>query len=164
MAERVRSTIRPMKFSGLAKALNPLANRFGFYTAYQLSTKEFIGIAKWDGLATRLEEIGYEPPPRIGCIPLSAAKTHPVTGATHNLTMRKLDPQDNTRQYHVHAFRMDTVAAIASHYELRPDLMRLPEESSQERKERLETHYRPIWGEDYLRGEKCEDIQQVLRC
>ena len=152
-----------MKFSRLALALNPLAKRLGFYTAYKITTKEFIGLAEWPNLDCRLRSLGYIRPPTVACIPLSAAKTHPVTGSIHDLTLRKVDPNDNRRQYHVHAFRMDSMAAIASHYELRPDLCKLAGETHEQRKQRLATHYRPVWGSDYIRGSRCDRIDTILK-
>jgi hypothetical protein len=148
----------------LAKAINPLAKRLGFYTAYQLHPKEFVGVADRRCLRKRLHARGYNRPPRIGCIPLSATKTHPVTGAIHDFTMRKPDPEDNRLQFHIHGFRFDSVVAIASHHELRPDLRRLAGESPADRKQRLKTHYRPVWGDDYIRGKTCQLLEEVLRC
>ena len=147
----------------LAKWLNPLAKRLGLYTSYELTPKEFVGVADRRCIASRLRARGYRSPPRVAGIPLSAAKTHPVTGAIHDLTLRKPDPQDHARQYHIHGFRFDSMLAIATHYELRPDLCKLPGETHGDRVARLRTHYRPVWGDDYVRGKTCGKLEEVLR-
>jgi len=53
--------------------------------------------------------------------------------------------------------------AIATHYELRPDLRKLAGETHGDRVARLRTHYRPMWGDDYVRGKTCGKLEEVLR-
>ena len=146
--------------------MNPIANRYGFYTSYELTEPEFIGIAKSRHLRKKLERDGWTRPPTIAGIPLSAVKTHPDTGQPHNWTLRYPDPDRPRQQYHLHAFKTSQGTEVACHYELRPDLKMLEGESPQDRRDRLTTHYRPKWGEDYIRGKHPEAIQSYLspRC
>ena len=144
------------------KWINPLANLFGFYTAYTLTVPEFIGVTQSDNLRETLLRQGYEPPPKLWIIPLSAAKTHPVTGDIHAWTLRQIDSDSPRHQYHIHVFTTDTGLSVASHYELRPDLKRIAGETHKERMDRLRTHYRPVWGDEYIRGKAPDSLTSEL--
>lgn len=141
-------------------AADPLARPLNLYTAYPLHGTEHVGTThdlSLDDARHYLRQHNYEPQY------LSAAKRHPVTGALHDLSYRRVPAKHpalvvNERlareyrpeacQYHVHAFRWDTGRIDwFSHYEARPDPFR-PAFDLQ----RLRTHYRPAYGRDYFRG------------
>jgi len=144
--------------------LNPRAKSVGQYTKYTMDEEEFVAAVTWDldQLRSRLRDWGYEPQK------LSAAKTHHTTGQPHDLSYRRVpeehpelaedrrvgqEYEPNECQYHVHAFVMDSEIEVYSHYEARPDFL-WPRPSL----ERLDTHYRPDYGEDYLKGVTDLDI------
>lgn len=139
-------------------AANPIARRFNQYTAYTIRDSERIGVKQEDLSETReyLRTQGYEP--QI----LSAAKMHPETAQPHDLSYRrvpdshppgasdklieeKFSPREC--QFHVHAFSVDGQMHLFSHYEARPDLWSPTVDIS-----RLQTHYRPDYGQEYIRG------------
>ena len=113
-----------------------------------------------------LQSRGYERSPRVGPIPLEAAKRHPETGATHDLALRKVGSAGDDRhaaaiyagdprhtQFHVHGFERDGRVELHSHFEWRPDPQRLPGERWTDTYHRLRSHYRPgsYGGGAYLR-------------
>ena len=144
-------------------AVDPIARRLGYYTAYELDKLEYIGYREDVATGTRNELLnnGYERSPTIAGIRLQAAKKHPETGEIHEYSLRKVDPNDNRRQYHVHLWG-GGVTSIYSHHEFRPDLRVLEGESLEDAKERLQTHYRPEWGETYIRGKACEVVESLV--
>lgn len=146
----------PSAWTSLRGAVDPIVRPYNLYTAYELSEAEYIGSAtgQLPGPRGFLQRNGYEPQY------LSAAKRHPETGQLHELSYRRipdahpppviptplLEWEPSDCQYHVHVFeRNPLVFDFFSHYELKPDL--LPFDL-----ERLETHYGPRYGKDYLRG------------
>lgn len=154
----------PSRWTRLRAHLDSVARLFGGYTAYTLSREEYIGSVYLPGGArdayTFLTKNGYEPQY------LSAAKRHPETGALHELSMRNVPERHppatvtddwmadiafhynpSECQYHVHVFEHDGIVEYFSHYELRPDVFG-PSFSVG----RLREHYRPEYGETYLRG------------
>ncbi len=139
-------------------AVNPIARRFNQYTAYTIRDPERIGAIQEDVPGTReyLRACGYEPQF------LSAAKKHPQTGQPHDLSYRRVPDShppgtgdkliaENFRpqecQFHVHAFHVADQMQLFSHYEARPDLLSPEVDIS-----RLRTHYRPEYGQEYIRG------------
>lgn len=139
-------------------ALDPVARRVGQYTAYQLSDAELVGsvATRRATVRRRLLEAGYTPARK------AAAKRHPDDRDRIDAGSLRRVPADHpdvsaplTRewrpvdcQYHVHLFPgPDGDVEVYSHYEVRPDFL-VPEPDV----ERLRIHYRPEWGEQYLRG------------
>ena len=113
-----------------------------------------------------LQSRGYERSPRVGPIPLEAAKRHPETGETHDFALRKVGEAGDDRhaaaiyagdprhtQYHVHGFERDGRVELHSHFEWRPDAETLPGERPMDAYHRLRSHYRPgsYGGGAYLR-------------
>lgn len=134
----------------LRAALDPLARRYNLYTAYTIGNSEFVGTM--DGTVAdareQLRANGYTPQY------LSAAKRLPGTGQLHDLSYRHVPETHPSAwtddrfapsecQYHVHAFATDDAVRLFSHYEVRPDTWRPLA---------LRTHYRPAYGQTYLRG------------
>lgn len=124
--------------------LDPVARRVGLYTAYTLDESERVGRVSDPDM---LRSLGFEPTPTLAGIPLEAAKYHPETGETHDLSLRRVDRTDETRQYHVHVFGHE----VFSHSELRPDPKPIGDETVRDMVSRLRTHYRP--GETYIEGD-----------
>ena len=147
----------------LLKRLDPIARRFGGYTAYTLSEKERVGTIKTNAVSA-LREIGYEWPPRFAGIRLEAAKMHPETGEVHQASFRKVDPNNERKQYHVHLWDVFSIAPtpVYVHREYRPDFKRVADESYSEMYDRLRTHYRPEYGVDYERGVMCDDLEALV--
>jgi len=132
---------RPTLFTRLRGAADPLARRFGHYTAYELDGEEIGTVSAVPNVTRRLLELkGYEENR------LSAAKRHPETGELHHFSLRRIDPDDPQRQYHVHLWPVaddSSRTEVHSHRELRPDLSPLAGETWREAAERARTHYRP---------------------
>jgi len=134
--------------------LDPIARRLGGYTAYTLGRKEFVGIARTGGSLRRDMLLrGYEPAPRFLGVRLQATKKHPVTGDMHDWSLRRVDRDNQRMQYHVHAWERDDCVEVFSHWEFRPDIARVSDESWDEMQERLQTHFAPVYGQDYVRGQ-----------
>lgn len=150
-------------------ALDPYTRQYlDSYVAYQLSRDEYVTNVTFYSLADAKEwlyTIGYEPQY------LAAAKRHPDDPDwIEALSFRKVPTQHPpvdariTRrwdpkqcQYHVHLFDTGgTQFELFSHYELRPDFFR-PTFNL----ERLDTHYNPVYGEDYLKGVASPNIDQL---
>jgi hypothetical protein len=138
--------------NGLLERIDPIARKFGLYTSYELDAKEYIGKANPSTVVQRLQEAGYEAPPTFLGVPLAASKTHPETNTTHDVTLRKIDPKRPRSQWHIHIWFIEDTAEVFSHYEHRPDIRPIAGESWIDMKTRLKTHYRPIYGDDYLQG------------
>jgi len=155
----------PSAWTHLRAAVDPLVRPYHLYTAYPLTDAEHIGTVAGESIRDARRALGmagYEPQY------LSAAKRHPETGALHDLSYRKvpdihpvfdpivsggLKPYDAEQcQLHVHAFDVPDGVAFYSHYELRPDLRPVAGETIGEAYRRLRTHYRPEYGDTYLRG------------
>jgi len=154
-----------MGLNSLLAALNPLAERAGLYTAYELTPEERIGVVE-DTTVPRtvrlLRSRGYETSPTFAGIPLQAAKLHPEAGEVHQASLRRIDPQNPRRQYHVHLWATWDGTEIFSHWEYRPDFTRVGQEAYSDMRFRLKTHYRPDWDtDDYERG-KADDYVRSL--
>ena len=129
----------------------------GLYAAYTLNESEFVGTLQRRG---RPGSIGLHLPDSYEYTFLSAVKTHPDGEQIEDGSYRKVateHPDIDARitrefepaecQYHVHTFGDE----VFSHYELRPDIVGTMRE-----------HYRPEWGETYLLGVSCPEIDELL--
>ena len=147
------------------------------YYAYGLETAEGVGTVDstyWNGdycsrvVVDHLKSGGYERPPRLAGIPLEAAKTHPDTGQVHDVSLRRVDPDNPTRQYHIHLFEVDGVVEVFSHLEMRPDFRPVAGESLADAYERLQEHLRPSWsshwgdGTTYVLGDYCDVVADLV--
>ena len=147
----------------LLRRLHPVAQQLGFYTSYELQEAEYIGVSDASDSREQLRSRGYEPVPRLLGIPLQATKTHPVSERDHDWALRKVDESDPQMQFHVHAWRQPEGTEIYSHWEYRPDLRQLDCETHSMRKERLRTHYRPIYGRDYVQGKSDATVNDLVK-
>jgi hypothetical protein len=143
----------------LLKAIDPLARKVGLYTSYQLSQKEYVGL--FEAPISELKAAGYEHPPTFAGIGLEAAKQHPLNQSVHDVSLRKVDPNNPRMQYHIHIWDYRP-KELYSHYEFRPDLKVLAGETLSEAIERLRTHYRPEWGESYIRGKADQTVRGLV--
>lgn len=138
---------------------NGLAHRGHSYTAYELDEEEFIGRApRFDP-----SDLGYERNH------LAAVKYHPKTGATDDGSWRRVDPDHPRWQWHVHVWWDSDMGEVFSHYEYRPDLRRIGDESVWDLHQRLRDHHTPTWDRpdeqgtpNYFRGAACERILATL--
>lgn len=140
----------------LLPTVDALLEPAGLYAAYELDPAEFIGRAEYLPLgqhdaAEVLLESGYE------SSTLAALKYHPDTGDADVGSFRRVDEDHPRWQWHVHLFDVDGAVEIFSHYELRPDLDPIGDETVAERYERIREHYRPTWG-----MEKRDEVTYVL--
>lgn len=147
--------------NGLLERIDPIARKFGLYTSYELSEKEYVGDANPSTVVETLQEAGYEAPPTFLGVPLAASKTHPETKTTHDVTLRKINPKRPRSQWHIHIWFIEDTAEVFSHYEYRPDIEPIAGESWIDMKSRLKTHFKPEWGTDYLRGVSSEAVQEL---
>jgi len=139
------------------------------YYAYELEKAERVKTVPntLDAIEGWLTRRGYEQPPRLAGIPLEAAKTHPETGQVHDKSLRRVDPDNPTRQWHIHLFEVDGVVEVFSHYELRPDVRRVAGESLTDAYGRLQEHLRPSWGSEwgdgttYVLGAYCDVVAEL---
>lgn len=144
----------------LLQQINPLARKVGLYTSYELDPKELIGTARAADIEAKFREMGYENPPTMFGIPLSAAKTHPDNQTVHDLSLRKVDLLRPRWQWHIHVWDRVTEFEVYSHYEMRPDMRLLDGESLTDCRNRLQTHFSPSWDTDeYLRGVASSRVQ-----
>ena len=169
----------------LLKKLDPIARKIGLYTSYTLDEAEYIGKAEINtsnvfedvenlrppfvmehDLYRSLEVGGYEQPPTFMGIPLAAAKEHPETGRVHDVSLRKVDEDNPRMQYHIHYWierKGDGAEAkLYSHYEFRPDFARVGDETTGEMINRLRTHYRPVYGDDYVQGKADPTVRGLV--
>lgn len=138
----------------LRRAVLPALDRLlpgSLYAAYTLGSGEHVATveAAPAAVAAELRRRGYE------LSTLSALKYHWATGRPDAGSLRRVDPRDPDWQWHVHLFETAAGTAVASHYELRPDpgLAALG---------RMYRHYRPRYGETYLRGETDSRLAEAL--
>jgi hypothetical protein len=83
----------------------------------------------------------------------------------HDVSLRKVDPDNSRKQYHVHLWHIENNKywKIASHYEYRPDFTRVGDESTSDMIARLRTHYRPEWdSDDYIRGKASPVVEELV--
>ncbi len=152
-----------MTLKQLKKQLNPAAQKFGLYSAYALDESEHIGSIPFER-AMELEDNGYETPPTVGGIQLTAAKLHPETGQVHDATFRKVDSDNPRWQWHIHLWDCMCMGyfEIFSHYEMRPDFERIDGEDTAEMLGRLQIHYRPEYNQEYYPGRADPVVQDLV--
>jgi len=144
----------------LRRLVNPVARAAGFYTAYTLDPREKVGTLPLSPI--EWSAYGYTTNPSLLGVPLAAAKIHPETDNTHDISLRKVDPQNKRKQWHIHVFKQGTKMEVFSHYEFRPDLNPVGDEGFGEMKERLKTHYRPEYGSEYRLGVVDPELKELL--
>lgn len=130
----------------LRRAVLPALDRLlpeSLYAAYTLTPVEHVATVEASpaALATELRCRGYE------LSTLSALKYHWETGRPAAGSLRRVDHRTPDWQWHVHLFEIAGGTAVTSHYELRPD----PSPSAAALR-RMYWHYRPRYGETYIRG------------
>lgn len=145
----------------LLKQSDPLARRYGRYTGYRLSTREYLGSV--DATELDLRDIGYD---RHN---LAAIKYHPETERPDDGSWRRVDGDNPRWQWHVHLWDEESTVEVFSHYEFRPDPWPLTDESIADMHQRLRDHYNPKWDtsydEDeanYFLGESCDNLREVI--
>lgn len=154
------STIRQQILS----LLDPVVEEYGHYSAYELNQAEFIGSINRPHDEIDLRDQGYHPHH------LAAAKYHPVTGELDESSWRKIDPDAQRWQWHIHLWKGDAeTTQVSSHYEYRPDMRLIDNETVPEMRERIQNHYEPKWNithgaEDanYFLGKTCGSIESIL--
>lgn len=112
---------------------------------------------------------GYEPTPTLGPIPLEAAKTRRGDTRTHDISLRRIDPDNPRRQWHLHGWIESDGLNLHSHYEYRPDLRPVAGETWGEAIDRAREHLKPSWGTEwgdgttYLPGDACPVVRRMLQ-
>jgi len=140
------------------------------YYAYELNKDEYVWStpADLEAVVEWLTNREYEQSPRLFGIPLEAAKLHHETGNVHAVSLRRVDPDNPARQWHVHLFEVDGVVDVYSHYEYRPDMRPINGESVGEAIDRLKQHKRPSWGSEwgngvtYVLGDHCDVVADFI--
>ena len=135
------------------------------YSSYDVGPEEAVGVIPRLPLAARdlLLESGYEPSGLF-----AAAKTRERDGARAVASIRRVDPDNPRRQFHVHLFEHENGTEAYSHYEYRPDPHRLDGETHADRVWRLREHLSPTWGErwgdgtTYALGESCPELDTLV--
>ena len=156
-----------MTLKQLKKRLNPVAQKVGLYTAYRLDKSERIGVVNklpmpWHDTIDYLTQNGYETPPKVAGVTLTATKLNPDTGSVHDKTYRKVDADNPRWQWHIHLWKMNGLPVIYSHYEMRPDFKRIDGEDTAEMIGRLKIHYRPEYGTDYYQGKADPVVKDLV--
>ena len=152
--------LRQLAYPAIDAALSP----FGMYATYELTDAEFVTHVRDAGpdeLARRLRLNHYEP-----VTVLAALKKEPGGPRYDSGSLRRVDPAHPRRQWHVHLFDGASGTAVYSHYEYRPDLTRVGDESVREAVARLREHYQPTWGREwdgpdgvtYVLGSTCDYV------
>lgn len=122
------------------------------YGVFTLKPCEFVGY-----LDVGLEEVKALLEARsYSYSPLSAKKLHPEYHLPDDGSYRRLDPEDRSKQWHVHCWKHGGGIEVFSHYELRPEPwnpidLRRPID-----------HYWPEWGETCLLGQHCPALKSLL--
>ena len=148
----------------LLAATDRIANQFGWYTAYRLSSQEYIGVTQ-GAPASLLDDTEYEPQP------IAAVKYHPDTGDIDDGSWRLVDPEHPRWQWHVHLWEVGSSRTeIYSHYEFRPDPYPIAGESIATMRQRLHDHYHPKWDDrhppdeaTYFLGNASDSLLEALR-
>lgn len=149
-------------------AVDPLAKSVGKFTSYQLDPYEKVGEEYFHDVADAADYLrrqGYE---RNA---LAAAKQHPAPHSALDHGSYRRVPDDHPFpdtpgngiprivreydpvqcQYHVHLWPVADGIEFFSHYEVRPDLRPVGDESLTDAYRRAREHYRPD-EETYIRG------------
>lgn len=153
---------RQRRWFHLLAAVDGTARTLGGYTAYGITTAEYVGRrgGELDDAVDWLRENGYE---RNS---LAAAKYHTAPhGAVAHVSMRRVpeehpavdariteDFAPSESQFHIHLWPIVDGIEVFSHYELRASPWPVNNEGLRQMYERLKEHYRPSTGSTYLRG------------
>ena len=143
-------------------AVDPYARKVGLYTAYPIKESEYVGSVDPYELDVEayLRDNGYEDDPTFLGIRLSADKTR--REMVQCLFIRKVNPHNPKRQWHVHAWVVSSSELrIYSHEEYRADFERIEDESLSDVYDRLRTHFRP--GETYIQGAADKAVQELTQ-
>ena len=140
-----------------------------FYAAYQLDEAEIVATVPKPPRVVRRDLVDGGPYERTSL--LSAAKYHPREGDRVDVaSLRRVDPDDARRQFHVHLFDEGAgETLICSHLEYRPDLRPVGGERLPEAVDRLREHYKPSWGSrwgdgvTYVQGRHCRQVHRLVR-
>ena len=154
------STIR----QHIMSVLDPYVEEVDLYTAYELHPDEFIGEVAIPHEEITLRPFGYSPHH------LAAAKYHPYSGQLDGSSWRKIDTENPRWQWHIHLWDTSSEGTeISSHYEYRPDVRLLADESVHDMANRLEEHYSPKWDTNYppeeatyFVGKTCDAIEKAI--
>lgn len=150
--------LRQLAYPAIDAVLQP----FGGYATYELNEAEFvttIADVGPDSVARMLQLNNYE---RMSL--LAALKKEPGGPRYDSASLRRVDPDHPRRQWHVHLFDGPRAVGVYSHYEYRPDLTRVADESVREAVARLREHYKPTWGREwggsttYVLGSTCDVV------
>lgn len=122
------------------------------YGVFTLKPSESVGYldAELSDVKSLLESRSYS------YIPLAAKKLHPEYTRADAGSYRRLDPEDRSKQWHVHLFEHGDGIEVFSHYELRPE----PWDPIDLR--RPVDHYWPEWGKTCLLGQHCPGLKSLL--
>lgn len=158
-SQRFRETLLP--------AADRLVRPLGFYTAYSIGDEQ---LARLDDVDAQIALLSF----KIAGFEetwLAALKYRSTARRSHDYASLRYVPEEHPAvdarivdewepaecQYHVHLFVVDGALEVYSHYEVRPDLLR-PSPSI----DRLRTHYRPVYGEDYVKGLAPRDVHEWI--
>lgn len=138
-----------------------------WYASYELHEAEHIATIAQpvERVVDELESMGYE------ASTLAALKLHPEYGVADAGSYRRVSTHNPHWQWHVHVFDVARDATdVFSHYEYRPDVRPLGDETLCEAAYRLREHYRPTWNTSapddeatYYLGEACERLYDYIR-
>ena len=138
--------LRQVTYPAVDRLLEPV----GMYATYELTDAEFVThVRDLDAadVARILRGNGYE-----SVSLLAALKKEPGGPRYDSASLRRVDPRNRRRQYHVHLFDGASGTAVYSHYEYRPDLAPVAGESLRDAVTRLREHYKPTWGREWGDG------------
>jgi hypothetical protein len=143
--------------------VDKVAHPLGLYSMYRLGIAEKIGATsrESDEVVEDIKSVGFE------YNGLSAIKKHPARDILDSGSYRLVPDnhpevrgariteefEPNECQYHLHLFEINNLVEYFIHYETRPDIF-----SPSFSKDRLETHYRPEYGQDYIKGAKPDEL------
>lgn len=159
----IPQTVRENVLPHVDRAISPL----GLYAMYRLSYKEIVAEkleCSMDEVIHNLKDLGFQ------YHGISAAKLHPTVEKVDSCSYRLVPdehPDTSARivkewepeecQYHIHIFDMREFIHMFCHYELRHDIF-----APSINLERTKKHYRPEYGENYLRGVYPDSISSMF--
>lgn len=138
------------------------------YSAYRLPTEDLVAVGV-DEPFEAIEEAGYEEVPL-----LAAAKEHPTADGCYDAGSYRRVPDlhefeivgdtaladwdASECQYHAHVWDLGHgIYDVACHYELRSSIFKPSFDLR-----RLETHYKPEWGEEKVLGARDPALMEAL--
>ena len=146
MTSTLRQTVYPRLNTFLRNVTGGRA-----YAAYTLSQEEFIAhLPDTQGGMETVESFLFQEGFRRVKV-LAALKYHPDTGDPDNGSWRVVDDENPRHQYHIHVFEVSDGIDVFCHYEYRPDLKPVANESVTDMVDRLKDHYKPE-SDEYLMG------------